>query len=48
MMIHENESSFIPQMTKHRLSNLGRIPLEIIEVQNGSYIGEDDIIKFDN
>lgn len=43
MMIHENESVFIPPTMKHRLANPGRIPLEIIEVQNGSYIGEDDI-----
>lgn len=46
MMVHENESVFIPQTTRHRLSNPGRIPLDIIEVQNGSYIGEDDIVKF--
>ncbi len=47
-MIHENESVFIPQTTKHSLKNPGKIPLEIIEVQNGSYIGEDDIVRFDN
>lgn len=46
-MVHENESVFIPQTTKHRLENPGRIPLEIIEVQNGSYVGEDDIVRFD-
>lgn len=45
-MIHENESAFIPQTVKHRLENPGKIPLEIIEVQNGSYIGEDDIVRF--
>ena len=43
MMIHENESVFIPQTTGHQLSNPGKIPLDIIEVQNGTYIGEDDI-----
>lgn len=46
-LIHENESVFIPQNVKHRLENPGKIPLEIIEVQNGSYIGEDDIVRFD-
>ena len=48
MMIHENESVFIPQTTRHCLTNPGRIPLEIIEVQNGSYIGEDDIVRFED
>lgn len=47
-MIHENESVFIPMTTRHRLENLGRIPLEIIEVQNGKYLGEDDIVRFDD
>lgn len=46
-LVHENESVFIPQNVKHRLENPGKIPLEIIEVQNGSYIGEDDIVRFD-
>lgn len=47
-MVHENESVFIPMSTKHRLENPGRIPLEIIEVQNGKYLEEDDIIRFDD
>lgn len=47
-MVHENESVFVPQSTKHRLENPGRIPLEIIEVQNGSYLEEDDIVRFDD
>jgi len=47
-MVHENESVFVPQSTKHRLENPGRIPVEIIEVQNGSYLEEDDIIRFDD
>lgn len=47
LMVHENESVFIPQTTQHRLENPGRIPLEMIEVQNGSYVGEDDIERFD-
>ena len=47
-LVHENESIFIPLSTKHRLENPGRIPLEIIEVQNGKYLEEDDIIRFDD
>ena len=46
-MVHENESVFIPQTMKHRLENPGKIVLEIIEVQNGNYVGEDDIVRFD-
>jgi mannose-1-phosphate guanylyltransferase/mannose-6-phosphate isomerase len=45
-MVHENESVFIPMSTKHRLENPGCIPLEIIEVQNGKYLEEDDIVRF--
>lgn len=48
MMVHENESVFIPMTTKHRLENPGRLPLEIIEVQNGKYLQEDDIVRFDD
>lgn len=47
-IVHENESVFIPMSTKHRLENPGRIPLEIIEVQNGKYLEEDDIVRFDD
>lgn len=47
-MVHKNESVFIPSSTKHRLKNPGRIPLEIIEVQNGDYLGEDDIVRFED
>jgi len=47
-MAHENESVFVPQTTKHRLENPGKLPLQIIEVQNGSYLGEDDIVRFDD
>ncbi|MEN6414785.1 MAG: mannose-1-phosphate guanylyltransferase/mannose-6-phosphate isomerase [Veillonellales bacterium] len=47
-MVHENESIFVPQTTKHRLENPGKIPLAIIEVQNGSYLGEDDIVRFED
>lgn len=46
--IRENESFFIPKTTKHRLINPGKIPLEIIEVQVGEYVGEDDIVRFDD
>lgn len=46
-MVHENESVFIPQTTQHQLANPGRIPLVMIEVQNGTYVGEDDIVRFD-
>lgn len=47
-MVHVNESVYIPPSTKHRLENPGKLPLEIIEVQNGSYLEEDDIVRFDD
>lgn len=47
-LLSENESTYIPIGTKHRLENPGTIPLEIIEVQSGSYLGEDDIVRFDD
>lgn len=47
-ILSENESTYIPIGTKHRLENIGKIPLELIEVQTGSYLGEDDIIRFDD
>jgi mannose-1-phosphate guanylyltransferase/mannose-6-phosphate isomerase len=47
-MVHENESIFVPQTTMHQLENPGRLPLQIIEVQNGSYLGEDDIVRFND
>lgn len=46
--VHENESIYIPLGTVHRLSNRGKIPLELIEVQTGSYLGEDDIVRLDD
>ena len=46
-LLSQNESTFIPVIKKHRLHNPERVPLEIIEVQSGSYLGEDDIIRFD-
>jgi len=48
MTIGENESTYIPLGVKHRLENPGRIPLELIEVQSGSYLGEDDIVRFED
>jgi mannose-1-phosphate guanylyltransferase / mannose-6-phosphate isomerase len=45
---HENESTYIPIGDIHRLANPGKIPLELIEVQVGSYLGEDDILRFDD
>ena len=47
-LLTENESTYIPPGTKHRLENPGRLPLEIIEVQSGPYLGEDDIVRFDD
>ncbi len=47
-IVHENESIYIPIGSVHRLANPGRIPLELIEVQTGSYLGEDDIVRLDD
>lgn len=47
-LVHENESTFIPLGSVHRLENPGRIPLELIEVQSGSYLGEDDIVRLED
>ena len=47
-MLSENQSTYIPLGSKHRLENPGNIALELIEVQSGSYLGEDDIIRFDD
>jgi mannose-1-phosphate guanylyltransferase/mannose-6-phosphate isomerase len=48
IFIHENESAYVPKSTLHRLENAGKIPAEIIEVQNGEYLEEDDIERFDD
>ncbi len=48
IVLYENESTYIPPGTRHRLDNPGKIPLHVIEVQSGSYLGEDDIIRFDD
>ncbi len=47
-LVTENQSTYIPLGVKHRLENKGSIPLEMIEVQSGSYLGEDDIVRFDD
>ncbi|MGQ5489379.1 mannose-1-phosphate guanylyltransferase/mannose-6-phosphate isomerase [Thauera sp. AutoDN2] len=47
-LLAENESTYIPLGHTHRLSNPGKVPLEIIEVQSGSYLGEDDIVRFED
>ena len=47
-LLGENESTYIPLGHTHRLSNPGKVPLEIIEVQSGSYLGEDDIVRFED
>jgi mannose-1-phosphate guanylyltransferase/mannose-6-phosphate isomerase len=46
--LQEDESTYIPLGEKHRLSNPGTQPLEIIEIQSGSYLGEDDIVRLDD
>jgi mannose-1-phosphate guanylyltransferase/mannose-6-phosphate isomerase len=48
IMLAENQSTYIPQGQSHRLRNPGVVPLEIIEVQSGSYLGEDDIVRFED
>jgi mannose-1-phosphate guanylyltransferase / mannose-6-phosphate isomerase len=48
MILTEDQSTYIPLGTAHRLENPGKIPLHLIEVQSGSYLGEDDIIRFDD
>ena len=47
-LIGENQSTYIPLGCRHRLTNPGRIPVELIEVQSGAYLGEDDIVRFDD
>ena len=48
ILVSENESTYIPLGTIHALENPGKIPLEMIEVQTGSYLGEDDIVRFED
>jgi mannose-1-phosphate guanylyltransferase/mannose-6-phosphate isomerase len=47
-LLGENESTYIPMGTKHRIANPGKVELHIIEVQSGSYLGEDDIVRFED
>jgi mannose-1-phosphate guanylyltransferase/mannose-1-phosphate guanylyltransferase/mannose-6-phosphate isomerase len=46
--VHENESIYLPQGSLHRMHNPGKIPLTVIEVQSGAYLGEDDIVRYDD
>ena len=48
VLLSENQSTYIPLGVSHRLENPGKIPLELIEVQSGSYLGEDDIVRFED
>ncbi len=47
-LVHENESVYLPLGCVHRLENPGKIPLTVIEVQSGPYLGEDDIVRFED
>lgn len=48
LLLHEDESTYVPLGAKHRLANPGKIPLELIEVQTGSYLEEDDIVRYND
>lgn len=48
IVLTENQSTYIPLGVTHRLLNPGKIPLELIEVQSGAYLGEDDIVRFED
>jgi mannose-1-phosphate guanylyltransferase/mannose-6-phosphate isomerase len=48
ILLSENQSTYIPIGQTHRLANPGKVPLEIIEVQSGAYLGEDDIVRFED
>jgi mannose-1-phosphate guanylyltransferase len=47
-LVGENQSTYIPLGSRHRLRNPGMIPVELIEVQSGPYLGEDDIVRFED
>ena len=47
-LLQENESTYIPAGTAHRLGNPGKVPLHLIEVQCGPYLGEDDIVRLED
>ena len=48
LIVHENESVYLPMGCVHRLENPGKIPLTLIEVQSGAYLGEDDIVRLED
>jgi mannose-1-phosphate guanylyltransferase/mannose-6-phosphate isomerase len=48
LLVHENQSTYIPVGVRHRLENPGKVPLRVIEVQSGGYLGEDDIVRLDD
>lgn len=48
IMLTKNQSSYIPLASKHRLENPGRVPLHLIEVQSSTYLGEDDIVRYED
>lgn len=48
ILLTENQSIYIPLGETHALENPGKVPLELIEVQSGSYLGEDDIVRFED
>jgi mannose-6-phosphate isomerase-like protein (cupin superfamily) len=48
LLLRKGESTFVPIGSRHRVENPGLVPLEMIEVQIGDYIGEDDIVRFDD
>ncbi len=48
LLVHKNESIYLPIGCVHRLTNPGKIELELIEVQTGSYLGEDDIVRIED
>jgi mannose-1-phosphate guanylyltransferase / mannose-6-phosphate isomerase len=48
ILLSENESTYIPIGQRHRLRNPGKVALEIVEVQSGAYLGEDDIVRFED
>jgi mannose-1-phosphate guanylyltransferase/mannose-6-phosphate isomerase len=48
MLLTENQSTYIPVGVRHRLENPGKIPLRLIEIQSGPYLGEDDIVRLED
>ena len=48
LLVSENQSTYIPLGAKHRLENVGKVPLHMIEVQSGGYLGEDDIVRLED